>query len=76
MGCHSLLQGVFPTQGLNVGLLHCRRILYPLSLLDGKEGRKEGRKEGSQKRIERDLTGEQRKGNADVGGQERAFQKR
>ena len=27
----SLLQGVFPTQGLNPGLLHCRRILYQLS---------------------------------------------
>ena len=29
--CHSLLQGMFPTQGLNPGLLHCRRILYCLS---------------------------------------------
>ena len=27
----SLLQGIFPTQGLNPGLLHCRRILYQLS---------------------------------------------
>ena len=26
-----LLQGIFPTQGLNSGLLHCRRILYQLS---------------------------------------------
>ena len=24
----SLLQGIFPTQGLNPGLLHCRQILY------------------------------------------------
>ena len=24
---HSLLQGIFPTQGLNPGLLHCRQIL-------------------------------------------------
>ena len=30
-GCHSLLQGIFPTQGLNPGLLHCRQILYFLS---------------------------------------------
>ena len=30
-GCHSLLQGIFPKQGLNLGLLHCRQILYPLS---------------------------------------------
>ena len=28
---HSLLQGIFPTQGLNLGLLHCRWILYHLS---------------------------------------------
>ena len=27
----SLLQGMFPTQGLNPGLLHCKRILYQLS---------------------------------------------
>ena len=27
----SLLQGIFPTQGLNRGLLHCRQILYQLS---------------------------------------------
>ena len=31
VGSLSLLQGVFPTQGLNPGLLHCRRILYQLS---------------------------------------------
>ena len=28
MGCHFLLQGIFPTQELNQGLLHCRQILY------------------------------------------------
>ena len=33
-GCHSLLQGIFPTQGLNLGLPHCRRILYHLSHRD------------------------------------------
>ena len=31
VGCHALLQGIFPTQGLNSGLLHCRRILYRLN---------------------------------------------
>ena len=31
MGCHALLQGIFPSQGLNPGLLHCRQILYCLS---------------------------------------------
>ena len=30
MGCHSFLQGLFPIQGSNLGLLHCRQILYPL----------------------------------------------
>ena len=29
--CHSLLQGIFPTQRLNLGLPHCRQILYHLS---------------------------------------------
>ena len=28
VGCHTFLQGIFPTQGLNPGLLHCRWILY------------------------------------------------
>ena len=31
VGCHALLQGIFPTQGSNPGLLHCRQILYCLS---------------------------------------------
>ena len=31
MGCHALLQGIFPTQGLNPGLPHCRQTLYHLS---------------------------------------------
>ena len=30
VGSLSLLQGIFPTQGLNPGLLHCRQILYQL----------------------------------------------
>ena len=28
---HALLQGIFPTQGLNPGLPHCRQIFYHLS---------------------------------------------
>ena len=35
VGCHAVLQGIFPTQGLkdlpNPGLLHCRWVLYHLS---------------------------------------------
>ena len=29
--CHAFLQGIFPTQGLNPGLLHCGWILYHVS---------------------------------------------
>ena len=31
MGIHSLLKGIFLTQGLNLGLLYCKQILYCLS---------------------------------------------
>ena len=31
VGCHSLLHGIFPAQGLNPGLRHCRQTLYHLS---------------------------------------------
>ena len=31
IGCHFLLQGIFPTQGLNPDLLHRRQMLYHLS---------------------------------------------
>ena len=34
VGCHSLLQGIFPTQKSNPGLLHCKQILYHLSHLE------------------------------------------
>ena len=30
-GSHSLLQGIFKIQGWNLGLLHCRQLLYHLS---------------------------------------------
>ena len=32
-GCHALLQGFFPTQGLDPGLLYSRQILYQVSHL-------------------------------------------
>ena len=35
MDSHSLLQWIFPTQGSNWGLLHCRWILYQLSIYNG-----------------------------------------
>ena len=28
VGCHALLQGIFPTQELNPGLMHCRQIFF------------------------------------------------
>ena len=31
VGCHFLLQRIFPTQGSNPGLPHCRQTLYHLS---------------------------------------------
>ena len=31
VGCHSLIQGIFLSQGSNLGLPHCRQILYLLS---------------------------------------------
>ena len=40
VGCHFLYQGIFPIQGLNLGLMHCGQTLYHLShqgSLQGKE---------------------------------------
>ena len=31
VGCHSLLQGIFPIQGSNPVLLHCRQVIYLLN---------------------------------------------
>ena len=31
VGCHSYLQGIFPTQGSNPSLPHCRQLLYQFS---------------------------------------------
>ena len=31
VGCHALLQGIFPTKRSNKDLQHCRRILYRLN---------------------------------------------
>ena len=48
VGHHALLQGIFPTQGSNPGLLHCRRIVYPLS----QQGSPSGRLYAELKKIE------------------------
>ena len=31
VGCHFLLQGIFQTQESNLGLLHCKQMIYWLS---------------------------------------------
>ena len=36
VGCHFLLQGIFLTQGLNLGLLRCKQTPYQLLPLPGK----------------------------------------
>ena len=33
VGCYALLQGIFPNQGQNPGLLHCRQILHHFSYM-------------------------------------------
>ena len=38
VGCHALLQGISLTQASNLGLLHCRQILYCLSHQGGQGG--------------------------------------
>ena len=40
--CHSLLQRIFPTQRQNLGLLHCRQILYRLSYREYLYGGRQG----------------------------------
>ena len=37
-GCHFLPQGILLTQGLNLGLLHCMRVLYWLSFMQLRSG--------------------------------------
>ena len=41
VSCCAFLQGIFLTEGLNPGLLHCRWVLYSLSYqgIEGRRGR-------------------------------------
>ena len=41
--CHALLQGIFLTQGLNLGFPHCRQTLYCLSHQGSPDGKMETR---------------------------------
>ena len=38
VGCHFILKGIFPTRGQNLGLLHCRQILYHRATRGGTNG--------------------------------------
>ena len=55
VGCHSLLQRVFLTQGSNPGFLHCRRILYHLSysarMISVSQRKKKGKERTNQKEV-------------------------
>ena len=37
VGCHALLQEIFPTWGSNPGSLHCRKILYHMTTREAQE---------------------------------------
>ena len=39
LACHFLLQKIYPTQGLNPHLLHCRWILYHCAIQEMQEGK-------------------------------------
>ena len=39
VACHFLLQKIYPTQGLNPRLLHCRWILYHCAIQEMQEGK-------------------------------------
>ena len=45
VGCHFLLQRIFPTQGSNLGLPHCRQTLYHLSHQGSQLKKKKGGQE-------------------------------
>ena len=42
VGCHALLQGIFPTQGSNAGHPRCRQILYHLRYQGSPQGDMQG----------------------------------
>ena len=58
VGGHFLLQGIFLTQRVNLGLLLCRQVLHGLSRLRGccfgrQKSRKHGRQRGAALQVER-----------------------
>ena len=55
MGSLSLLQGIFPTKGLNLSLPHCRWLLYQLSHKGSPEDIKERWQEYTEELYKKDL---------------------
>ena len=55
MGSLSLLQGIFPSQESNQGLLHCRQILYQLSYFESLTNSTDLRQSVTEKNHYRDL---------------------
>ena len=51
VGCHALLQGIFPTQGSNLDLLHCKQILYGLNHQESHKWKREYKSKVCQSRI-------------------------
>ena len=49
VGFHFLLQGIFPTQGSNPGLLYCRQILYQLSYKGSPRRKKKKKQQNTRK---------------------------
>ena len=45
MDCHSVLQGILPTQESNLGLLHCRQVFFTSLLLEP-EGKMKAQENG------------------------------
>ena len=62
-GLHSLLQGIFLTQGLNLG--HCRQILYHLSVLGSCKNRARRRASTTQHAVD-ELCGRPVRGGAEL----------
>ena len=69
MGSLSLLQGIFPTQGWNPGLLHCRQIVYQLSHKRSPQARKQERSLWAEVPGEMELGGDRERGRKPVSSQ-------
>ena len=51
VGCHFLLQGIFPNQDSNLGLLHCRQVFYLIAPKYMKQTSTDQKKEADYNKI-------------------------